>query len=148
MQFIDFGNTDNVSGNSGDLKRLPESLLQYEPQAKEASLAYLKVPRLGGETGQQAATLVQNAALDKVTEAIVVEQSGNRVEVVLFKDKGEKDWNKSVNCQLLERGLAAMAVGEDDCPEEAVEWFDYEAEAREEQLGLWEFGGVNDEDDQ
>ena len=27
VQFIDFGNTDLVNGNTGDLKRLPENLL-------------------------------------------------------------------------------------------------------------------------
>jgi staphylococcal nuclease domain-containing protein 1 len=31
VQFLDFGNTEAVNANTGDLKRLPESLLQYEP---------------------------------------------------------------------------------------------------------------------
>ncbi len=29
VEFIDFGNSDTVSGNTGDLKKLPESLLHY-----------------------------------------------------------------------------------------------------------------------
>jgi staphylococcal nuclease domain-containing protein 1 len=31
VQFLDFGNVEVVNGSTGDLKRLPESLLQYEP---------------------------------------------------------------------------------------------------------------------
>lgn len=31
VQFLDFGNTDVANANTGDLKRLPDSLLQYEP---------------------------------------------------------------------------------------------------------------------
>lgn len=51
VQFIDFGNTDVVNSNSGDLKKLPEKLLQFEPQAKPAILAYLKVPKVTSELG-------------------------------------------------------------------------------------------------
>jgi staphylococcal nuclease domain-containing protein 1 len=31
VQFIDFGNSDTVNGNSGDLKKLPDNLLQFPP---------------------------------------------------------------------------------------------------------------------
>jgi hypothetical protein len=37
---------------------LPENLLQYEPQAKEASLAFIKVPRIGSDLGEEAAKVV------------------------------------------------------------------------------------------
>ena len=73
VQFIDFGNKDTVNGSVGDLKRLPENLLQYEPQAKEASLAFVKVPKIGRERGAVGATLVQSAALASVTDVIVVD---------------------------------------------------------------------------
>ena len=75
VQFIDFGNTDIVSGNTGDLKKLPASLLQYEPQAKQASLAFLKVPRIGSDLGDEAAKIVQNLALDKLTEVVIIDQA-------------------------------------------------------------------------
>lgn len=64
VQFIDFGNVEVVSANNGDLKRLPEGMLKYAPQAKEASLAFLKVPRVGTQLGDQAAKVVQDLALD------------------------------------------------------------------------------------
>ena len=142
VQFIDFGNTDTVNGNTGDLKRLPESLLQYEPQAKEASLAYIRVPKIGNTCGKEAAKLVQSMALDTVTEALVVSQSGNHLQVVLFPTKGEKDWNKSANVKLIEKGYAAMQ-NDDEVPDEVSKWFDVEEEQRDQQTGIWQYGGAD-----
>jgi len=34
--------------------------------------------------------------MEKISEAVVVNQEGNRLNIVLF-DKGEQDWNNSVN---------------------------------------------------
>jgi staphylococcal nuclease domain-containing protein 1 len=51
VQFLDFGNTDVANSNTGDLKRLPESMLQYEPQAKPASLAFLRTPKASSDHG-------------------------------------------------------------------------------------------------
>ena len=74
VKFIDFGNTDIVNGNVVDLKRLPETLLQYEPQAKEASLAYLRTPKSTSDHGQEAAKVIQDYALDAITDVIVVDE--------------------------------------------------------------------------
>ena len=49
----------------------------------------------------------------------------------------------------MQKGLGGIQVGEDeDYPEEVNEWFAIEEEAREQQLGFWQFGGVDalDED--
>ena len=73
VQFIDFGNIDVANANSGDLKRLPEKLLQYEPQAKPATLAYLKVPKVKSDVGAEAAKVIQDSALDTITEVVVVD---------------------------------------------------------------------------
>jgi hypothetical protein len=62
-----------ASANTGDLKRLPENLLQYEPQAKEAQLAFLKTPKGSSDQGQEAAKLIQDYALDTVSDVIVVD---------------------------------------------------------------------------
>jgi hypothetical protein len=71
--------------------------------------------------------------MEKITEAIVVGQEGDRLSIVLFS-KGEKDWNKSVNCLLIEKGLASLQRFEEDAedvPEEINDWFDIEEEVRE-----------------
>ena len=58
VQFLDFGNTDVANANTGDLKRLPETLLQYEPQAKPAALAFLRTPKASSDHGQEAAKVI------------------------------------------------------------------------------------------
>jgi staphylococcal nuclease domain-containing protein 1 len=56
VEFIDFGNSDTVNGD--DLKRLPADLLAIEPSAKECSLAYIQVPRIDSEFGEEAAKYI------------------------------------------------------------------------------------------
>jgi hypothetical protein len=71
--------------------------------------------------------------MEKVTEVLVVDQAGDRLKVVLFP-KGEKDWNKSINCKLIEKSLAQLQrfdEEKDDYPEEINDWFDIEEEERE-----------------
>jgi len=64
------------------------------------------------------------------------------LQLVLFSAKGEKDWNKSVNARLIESGLAATRTSEEEeVPEEVNKWFEIEEEAREAQLGIWQYGG-------
>ncbi len=60
VQFLDFGNYEVVNSTQGDLKRLPENLLEYEPQAKEAQLAYLRIPKGGEEASKE----ISDVALD------------------------------------------------------------------------------------
>ncbi len=93
--------------------------------------------------------MISDYALDNITDAIVVEDWEGTLQVVLFPSKGEKDWNKSINARLLESGLAAVRPTEDEeVPEEVNKWFDIAEEARENQIGIWEFGGeVGDESD-
>lgn len=71
VEFVDFGNVEVVNGD--DLKKLPPSLLQYEPQAKLCKLAYIKVPPIEKDFGQEAGKLVQVTALEKISDAIVVD---------------------------------------------------------------------------
>ncbi len=56
VEFIDFGNSDTVSGD--DLKRLTSELLAFEPTAKLCSLAFIDVPKIGSEYGEEAAKYV------------------------------------------------------------------------------------------
>jgi hypothetical protein len=82
--------------------------------------------------------------MEKVTEAIVVDQQGDRLSIVLFP-KGEKDWNKSINCKLIEKSLAQLQKFEednDDYPEDINDWFDIEEEQRELQNKIWQYGGA------
>ena len=108
------------------------------------------MPRIGSELGQEAAKIVQDAALDKTTDAIVVDQSGRQLQIVLFPSKTEKSWSKSINAKLLQKGLAGMRAGDEDeeVPQEVNEWYTFEEVARDNQTGIWQYGGADafDED--
>jgi hypothetical protein len=48
--------------------------MEYEPQAKECSLAFVKALKFDSEFGKEATKFVSKLALDKVCDAIVVHQ--------------------------------------------------------------------------
>lgn len=144
VQFLDFGNIEVVNGSTGDLKRLPENLMQYAPLAKKASLAFLKAPKAGSDMGDAAAKIVQDLALDKSTDAIIVDSDSYKgLQVVLFPSNTEKNWNNSINAKLIQKGYAATNVQDDEYPEDISKWFDFEEEARENQIGIWQYGGAD-----
>ena len=68
------------------------------------------------------------------------------MQVVLFPGKGEKDWNKSVNFKLLKAGLAQIS-SEEELPAEIASWYDVQENAREDQIGVWQYGGAGDDSD-
>lgn len=76
VKFIDYGNTEILNENT--LRKLPAHLLAFEPQAMEAQLAYLQVPRLEQTLGSQAGKYVQKHGLNMVHGAIVCESENNR----------------------------------------------------------------------
>lgn len=87
--------------------------------------------------------------MERVTEAIVVGQTTSILSIVLFP-KGEKDWNKSINCRLIEKSLAQLQKfdeDKDEYPEEINDWFDIEEEQRELQGKIWQYGGAQEDED-
>ena len=50
VRFIDFGNVEVVNTDS-NLRKLPTSLLAFEPQAILSKFAYIKCPRLNASLG-------------------------------------------------------------------------------------------------
>jgi len=49
VSFIDYGNKETVSENT--LRKLPVHLLAFKPQAMDASLAFIRTPRLDRTMG-------------------------------------------------------------------------------------------------
>lgn len=56
VEFIDFGNVDEVSAD--DLKRLPQKLVDFEPQAKLCTLSYIRVNKNAGKFAEEGAKIV------------------------------------------------------------------------------------------
>lgn len=108
VSFIDYGNVEVVSGDdSKTLRKLPAHLLQYAPCAKRCQLAYIQVPRLAKNQGVQADKFMRKYGLDKVHDAIVVEERPNLLKVILMEES-EPDWSTSLNAFLLAEGLASL----------------------------------------
>lgn len=89
--------------------------------------------------------------LDKVHDAIIVEEANGLLEVILVEE-GEPDWSTSINAFMISEGLGSLdqeALTDDTTPEEVLEWQSYSDEAREKMLGLWKNEGnaaVSDDD--
>jgi len=56
VKFIDYGNTEVVP--EGTLRKLPAHLISFEPQAMEASFAFIRTPKLENTQGPQAGKYV------------------------------------------------------------------------------------------
>jgi staphylococcal nuclease domain-containing protein 1 len=149
IQFIDFGNYEVVKSEGKDIKKLPQTLLQFEPQAFASSLAYVRAPRKDKTLGKEARSYLRKHALNKVHDAVVAEEvAGGHLKLVLMEE-GETDWSTSVNAYMVNEGLAAMQKNLDDStPEDAMAWFDFEEDARTNSSGLWKFGDFFDGDEE
>lgn len=82
---------------------------------------------------------------------IVVSDSGYQLQVVLFPSKTERSWGKSINAILLKKGLGGIrrqTDDDEDFPKEVDEWYTVEEIARDNQTGIWQYGGADayDED--
>jgi len=88
--------------------------------------------------------------LEQKCEAIVVEQRGEHISLVTFSNEDKKDWSKCVNASLVADGLARMSISEameETMPKEVENWYSLEETAKEEQYGIWEYGGDASESD-
>jgi len=57
--------------------------------------------------GDKAKKYIKKHGLEKVHDAIVVEEHSNYLKVILV-DEGEQDWSESINAFVLAEGLAIM----------------------------------------
>lgn len=69
----------------------------------------------------------------------------------MFPSKTELSWAKSINATLLKKGLAGIrrqTDDDEDFPKEVDEWYTTEEIARDNQTGIWQYGGADayDED--
>lgn len=123
--FIDYGNVDVIDmEDSSKLRKLPPNLLQFAPQAKRCSLAYTRVPRKAKNQGEEAHKYINKYGLNKVHDAVIVEERKNLLKVILIEE-GESDWSTSINAFMLADGLAIIdqiVLNSDSTPEDVLCW--------------------------
>ena len=128
VQFIDYGNTEVINAVDGampDLRKLPKNLLAFDPQSMACSLAFLKVPRTGKTFGKEACEYLKKYSLEKVHEAVVVQESIHSTKLILMPEQ-EYDFENSINAYMVSEGLATLVDDIDDAPEELQAWLDFE----------------------
>ena len=65
--------------------------------------------------------------MHKVHDAIVVEETSDRLKVILVEE-GQTDWSESINAFMLSEGLAILdkeALEDDKTPQDVLDWQQY-----------------------
>lgn len=139
VTFIDFGNKSEVPVRS--LKAIDPSLIKYPPLAHQCSLAYIKVARVSHTFGKAAFDYFKQKLWGKNCMISVVDEYDYQYEVVVTPGKVEKP-DEAIQAFLIQEGVASI-VESDLLPEKYDSWRDFEQEAKDEQLNIWEIDGGN-----
>ncbi|KAL6996806.1 Translin-1 [Sarracenia purpurea var. burkii] len=156
--YIDYGNQEVVPYSQ--LRPLDPSVSSAPGLAQLCSLAYIKVPSLEEDYGQEAAVRLSEHTLNgpKDFRAIIEERdtSGGKVKgqgtgTVFMVTLIDTNTNSSVNAALLKEGLARLEKRKKWEPKEKQAALDelekYQAEARSQRLGMWEYGDIQSDDE-
>lgn len=143
IYFMDFGTKNDIKIEN--LKKIDDDLIQYPALAHRCSLAYISVPKGSQTFGNDASELFKEQLWEKECSISFYDEDDYQYYVVINSGK-EAKVNESVNAYLLNEGLAKLSNPE-ALPEELLEWKDFEQDAKDEQLNIWEIGGVDDQED-
>lgn len=157
--YIDYGNQEVVTYNQ--LRPLDASVSSAPGLAQLCQLAYLKVPTLEDDYGQEAAMHLSESTLSgpKEFRAVIEERdtSGGKVKGqgtgnVLLVTLIDPESDISINASMLQGGLARMEKRRRWEPKErqvAMDELDkYQTEARTKRLGMWEYGDIESDEDE
>ncbi|XAR50415.1 Micrococcal nuclease [Bertholletia excelsa] len=157
--YIDYGNQEVIP--YGQLRPLDPSVSAAAGLAQLCSLAYIKVPSLEEDYGQEAAVRLNEHTLNGPNEfrAIIEDRdtSGGKVKgqgtgTVLMVTLIDTQTNSSVNAALLKEGLARLEKRRRWEPKDRQVALDelekFQSEARHQRIGMWEYGDRDsDEED-
>jgi staphylococcal nuclease domain-containing protein 1 len=143
VYFMDYGTKNDVSAKN--LKKIDTDLTGYPPLAHQCTLAYLRVPKADRTFGPEAAELFKETLWGKTCTIGIYDEDDVQYKVTVNSGK-ELNVKESINAYLLSEGLATL-INPDSLPEDLAEWRDYEQDAKDEQLNIWEIGGGGDVDD-
>ncbi|KAA8540590.1 hypothetical protein F0562_024491 [Nyssa sinensis] len=157
--YIDYGNQEVVPYSQ--LRPLDPSMSSAQGLAQLCSLAYIKVPSLEEDYGQEAAVCLSEHTLNgpKEFKAMVEERdtSGGKVKgqgtgTVLLVTLVDAETDTSVNAAMLKEGLARLEKRKRWEPKERQQALDelekYQSEARDKRLGMWEYGDIQSDDEE
>lgn len=144
VYFMDYGNTNDIAGS--DLKKITNELVTYPPMAYKCTLAYLNTPKSEQAFGTDAAATFKEMLWGKTVTIRIYDEDDVRFHVAINPGT-ELKVNETINAYLLSEGLASLYEA-DSLPDELADWKEYEQDARDEQLNIWEIGGAGLEDEE
>uniref|UniRef100_A0A7N0RJ48 Ribonuclease n=1 Tax=Kalanchoe fedtschenkoi TaxID=63787 RepID=A0A7N0RJ48_KALFE len=157
--YIDYGNQEVVS--YGQLRPLDPSLSSAPGLAQLCSLAFLKVPNLEEDYGQEAAEFLSELTLASAKElrAVIEEKDssggkskGQGTGTVLLVSLEDPDDEISVNAAMLKEGLSRLEKRRRWESKERKAAFDklekFQEEARLSRRRMWQYGDIQSDDDE
>lgn len=139
---VDFGTGNTV--NKNDLRPLSAKLASAPIQAKECHLAFLEIPSVGSDYGEEAAELFYNLVWGKNLLASLEYKEGEKHFVALL------DGDDLINAKMAEAGFGVVPLNvrpRDQKKQNFVNTLKkYEEEAHRNRRGRWELGDFRDDD--
>ncbi|XP_073036782.1 ribonuclease TUDOR 1-like [Primulina eburnea] len=156
--YIDYGNQETVPFSH--LRPLDSSISSAPGLAQLCSLAFVKVPSLEDDYGQEAAVRLSEHLLSAPKEfrALIEERdtSGGKVKgqgtgTIFMVTLIDTEADISINAIMLQEGLARLEKRRRWEPKDRQEVLDaleiYQKEAREKRLAMWEYGDIASDDE-
>nr|GMC69028.1 ribonuclease TUDOR 1-like [Ipomoea batatas] len=153
--YVDYGNQEVVPYSQ--LRPADASVSSASGLAQLCSLAFIKVPGLEDDYGQDAAIHLSELVLNapKEFKAVIEEKdtSGGKVKgqgtgTVFMVTLVDPEADVSINAMLLKDGLARLEKRRRWIPKESLEELEKaQKEAREKRRGMWEYGDVDSDDE-
>jgi len=143
VYYIDYGNSEVVDKNQ--MRSLPANcqLSDLPAQAQEATLAYIKCPTLTEEHGPEAADYLKYLVWEKPLIASIYWTEGSVAHIAL----GDPSTSTDINGELLRAGFARVPRTRIRNPI-LGKMREFETQAREQHLGIWQYGDNIDSDEE
>uniref|UniRef100_A0A7C9CGD0 Ribonuclease n=2 Tax=Opuntia streptacantha TaxID=393608 RepID=A0A7C9CGD0_OPUST len=156
--YIDYGNQEIVPYNR--LRPLPPSIHSVPGLAQLCSLAFIKIPSLDEDYGQEAAEYLSELTLGTPREfrAMIEEKDtsagktkGQGTGTVLLVTLVDVEAGSSINAAMLKAGLARLEKRNRWDTKERKSAIDnleeFQEEAKRSRSGMWEYGDIQSDDE-
>lgn len=157
--YIDYGNQEVVLYSQ--LRPIEPSVSSAPGLAQLCTLAFVKVPGLEDDYGQEAAVRLSEHILSSPKEfrAVIEERdtSGGKVKgqgtgTIFMVTLVDPETDLSINATMLQDGLARLEKRRRWEPKDRQQALDeldkFQTEARDKRLGMWEYGDIQSDDEE